>query len=103
MKRTSPTALASVAAAASWAGPCDGVNVLTPAEKATGWELLFDGKTMKGWHGYNGKAVPAWSIDDCALKTEGTEGSYGSDMRPAGPRQRLLVPRHQAASAALSP
>lgn len=81
MKRASLTVLASLATAAAWAGPCDGVNVLTPAEKAAGWELLFDGKTMKGWHGYNGKAVPAWSIDDCALKTAGTEGNYGSDMR----------------------
>jgi len=82
MKRTLIlTVLAGLAGAAAWAGPCDGVNVLTPAEKAAGWQLLFDGSTLKGWHGYNGKATPAWSIDDCALKTAGTEGNYGSDMR----------------------
>jgi len=51
------------------AASCEGVNVLTPAEKTAGWQLLFDGKTTGGWHGYNGKATPAWSIDDCALKT----------------------------------
>jgi len=82
MKRTLIlTVLAGLGGAAAWAGPCDGVNVLTPAEKAAGWQLLFDGSTTKGWHGYNGKAVPAWSIDDCSLKTAGTEGNYGSDMR----------------------
>jgi 3-keto-disaccharide hydrolase len=26
------------------------VNVLSAQEKAQGWQLLFDGKTMKGWH-----------------------------------------------------
>jgi hypothetical protein len=25
-------------------------NVLSPQEKAQGWQLLFDGKTLKGWH-----------------------------------------------------
>jgi cytochrome c len=25
-------------------------NVLTAAEKAEGWRLLFDGKTVEGWH-----------------------------------------------------
>ncbi len=27
-------------------------NALTPAEKASGWTLLFDGNTMSGWRGY---------------------------------------------------
>ena len=70
-----------VGAGVGHAASCEGVNVLTPAEKTAGWQLLFDGKTTGGWHGYNGKATPAWSIDDCALKTAGTEGNYGSDKR----------------------
>jgi hypothetical protein len=60
---------------------CEGVNALAPAEKAAGWKLLFDGKSMKGWHGYNGQSLQAWTIEDCALKTVGTEGNYGSDLR----------------------
>ena len=26
------------------------INILTAQEKAQGWQLLFDGKTLKGWH-----------------------------------------------------
>jgi hypothetical protein len=25
-------------------------NTLTEAEKAAGWQLLFDGKSLDGWH-----------------------------------------------------
>ena len=60
---------------------CEGLNTLTDAEKAEGWTLLFDGRTMNGWHGYNQGDTQAWSIEDCALKTGGTEGNYGSDQR----------------------
>lgn len=63
------------------ASPCATVNVLSDAEKGAGWELLFDGKTTNGWHGYNGQSIKAWTIEDCALKTVGTEGNYGSDKR----------------------
>jgi hypothetical protein len=61
--------------------PCEGVNTLTDAEKAEGWTLLFDGADMNGWHGYNGKPLDAWRVDDCSLTTVGTEGNYGTDMR----------------------
>ena len=67
--------------AADAATTCEGVNVLTPAEKAAGWQLLFDGKDTIGWHGYNGQSAKSWGVDDCALKTTGTEGNYGSDKR----------------------
>ena len=63
------------------ADPCEGLNTLADAEKADGWELLFDGKTMDGWHGYNAGDTEFWSIEDCALKTAGTEDNYGSDQR----------------------
>ena len=61
--------------------PCEGLNALTEQERAEGWELLFDGKTTSGWHGYNGQSTEAWTIEDCALKSVGTDENYGSDMR----------------------
>lgn len=61
--------------------PCAGINTLTDAEKAEGWELLFDGASLAGWHGYNGGTTEAWSIDDCSIKSAGTDGNYGSDKR----------------------
>ena len=60
---------------------CEGQNTLSAADKAAGFVLLFDGATTKGWHGYNGQKTPAWSIEECALHTAGTEGNYGSDLR----------------------
>lgn len=38
-----------------------GPNQLTSQEKEEGWELLFDGTSLKGWHLYNRGDVPsAW-------------------------------------------
>lgn len=43
-------------------------NMLTPAEQAAGWRLLFDGKTTDGWRGYRKPAIPAgWQVVDGAL------------------------------------
>jgi hypothetical protein len=84
MKTTIVTVLACALAAAGFvqAGDdCKGANVLTPAEKASGWQLLFDGKTTAGWHGYNKQPTKAWVVDGCLLKSAGTEGNYGSDLR----------------------
>lgn len=63
------------------ADSCAGANVLSDAEQVEGWTLLFDGVSVSGWHGYNGAGLESWAIEDCALKTVGTEGNYGSDMR----------------------
>jgi hypothetical protein len=63
------------------ADPCAGLNTLTDAKNADGWQLLFDGSSMNGWHGYNGGDTEAWLIEDCALKTAGTEDNYGSHSR----------------------
>jgi hypothetical protein len=77
-------ARAQAAGAAPSAQPptCASVNVLTPAEQAAGWQLLFNGTGTSGWHGYNKQAIDSWTIENCALKTVGTEGNYGSDKRP---------------------
>ncbi len=48
------------------AGP--DANKLTDAEKAAGWKLLFDGKSLDGWHNYKKTDVrPGWQIKDGAL------------------------------------
>ncbi len=46
-------------------------NELTSAEKASGWKLLFDGKTLNGWRGYKLKGLPeaGWAVADGTLKT----------------------------------
>ena len=45
-------------------------NQLTPAEKAAGWRLLVDGKTLKGWKGLGYDTVPTahWMVDNGAIR-----------------------------------
>lgn len=43
-------------------------NTLTDAEKAAGWQLLFDGQTLGGWHNFKKDGVrPGWQVQDGAL------------------------------------
>ncbi len=43
-------------------------NTLTPAEKAAGWKLLFDGKSTDGWHNFKKKDVSSgWQVKDGVL------------------------------------
>jgi hypothetical protein len=46
------------------------VNALTKAERASGWKLLFDGKTLTGWRGLGYDSVPTahWKVEDGAIK-----------------------------------
>ena len=66
--RLSLAALA-VLAAAPTAG-AQAPNVLTPAERADGWRLLFDGTSLRGWRGLGRDGVPAahWTVEDGAIK-----------------------------------
>jgi hypothetical protein len=44
------------------------INTLTPAEKAAGWKLLFDGQSFAGWHNFKKDGVrPGWQVKDGAL------------------------------------
>ncbi len=44
------------------------VNTLSAEEKAAGFELLFDGKSMDKWRKYRGEGIPkAWQVADEAL------------------------------------
>lgn len=53
-------------------------NVLTAKEKADGWELLFDGKTLNGWRDYNGKTLTEpWHVVDGCIQAKG-DGSDAS-------------------------
>jgi Domain of Unknown Function (DUF1080) len=49
-------------------------NTLSDAQKAEGWQLLFDGQSTKGWHRYGGKPVgSAWKIADGNLYLDTTQ------------------------------
>ena len=45
-------------------------NTLTAAEKADGWELLFDGKTTAGWRGVHLTKFPkdGWAVENGVIK-----------------------------------
>lgn len=62
-------AFAVIALATTWLpgkGLAQGaVNSLTAAERAAGWRLLFDGKSMDAWRGYKSETLPAgWTVVD---------------------------------------
>jgi hypothetical protein len=43
-------------------------NQLTDEETKAGWKLLFDGKTLNGWHNFKREGVrPGWKVQDGAL------------------------------------
>jgi len=51
-------------------------NVLTDAEKAQGWVLLFDGSTTMGWRGLGMDSFPkdCWRVEDGCLHCLGGAG-----------------------------
>ncbi|WP_374165381.1 DUF1080 domain-containing protein [Arcticibacter sp. MXS-1] len=60
-------------------------NFLSPYEKKNGWNLLFDGKTTKGWVGAYKDSFPAkgWKVSDgilTVLSSEGKESANGGDI-----------------------
>ena len=56
-------------------------NTLTKSEKKNGWQLLFDGKTTNGWHGYNLKVFPdCWTIEDGAFTMNSKGGGEDQDI-----------------------
>jgi hypothetical protein len=46
-------------------------NTLTAAERAAGWQLLFDGRSLDGWRGYRRDALPdaGWEVKDGTIRT----------------------------------
>lgn len=48
-------------------------NVLTDAQKAEGWTLLFDGTSMNGWRTFKNKETNAWEVVDGTLHCKSPE------------------------------
>ena len=49
------------------------VNTLTDAEKSQGWQLMFDGKALTGWHSFQKTSITesGWVIKDSAIYLRG--------------------------------
>ena len=63
--------LAAALVFASGAAMAAAPNTLTPAEKAAGWRLLFDGKTLSGWRGFKAASPDAgWKVKDGAMSPD---------------------------------
>lgn len=52
----------------------DKLNVLSAEEKASGWQLLFDGVSTDGWHSFQKNTVEGWQVADGMLFTAGKNG-----------------------------
>ncbi len=50
-------------------------NTLTAQEKAAGWQLLFDGKTFKGW-GFTEPKTGGWVVQDGTMHFTAKGGAY---------------------------
>lgn len=79
-----PALLAQARPGQASAQPEGAPNTLTPAEKAAGWTLLFDGRTSTGWRGFHADAFPSsgWAIEDGVLKKvgKGEKPGAGGDI-----------------------
>lgn len=60
------------------AGMTQTANTLTREEKKEGWKLLFDGKTMQGWHTYLRDTVGSkWQVKDGAIVFDPSQPESG--------------------------
>jgi len=66
-------------------GSAHAPNVLTAGDSRDGWQLLFDGKTLAGWHGLGFQTTPSglWVVEDGAIKhVEHGKGPVQADGQP---------------------
>ena len=57
-------------------------NRLTEAERAAGWQLLFDGNSLEGWRGYNSEFMPTgWSVENGMLTRTGPGGDIITEQQ----------------------
>jgi cytochrome c len=60
-------------------------NTLTEAEKAAGWQLLFDGQGTTGWHNWGKTTVgKSWIINDNAIHLDAKPNPEGHWQAPDG-------------------
>jgi hypothetical protein len=68
MRSSLATVAAAAALGAACAPPGATANLLSPAERAAGWQLLFDGRTTDGWRAFRADSMPSgWRVQDGAL------------------------------------
>ena len=54
------------------------------------WISLFDGKTLNGWHQYNGSAIgEAWSVVDSTLVFDPSKKRNGGDKNMDNPTSQV--------------
>ncbi|MDA0659344.1 MAG: DUF3500 domain-containing protein [Planctomycetota bacterium] len=54
------------------ANPMQPVNQLTDSEIRSGWQLLFDGRTLHGWRNFRSDVISAgWTIEEGAITRSG--------------------------------
>lgn len=69
--------LISGAVIASGAGPVR----LTAAERAQGWKLLFDGRSLRDWRGYGADTAPAnWRVEEGELRAAGEPALVSDEL-----------------------
>ncbi len=60
-----------------------GPNTITSAERRSGWDLLFDGTTLNGWHTY--KQAPGittgWTVQNGTITRTASAGDLVSDLQ----------------------
>ncbi len=58
------------------------VNTLTPAEKKDGWQLLFNGKDLKGWHSFQATTPgKSWEVKDGVISLNKNSKSKYADFK----------------------
>jgi cytochrome c len=60
-------------------------NTLSEKEKKDGWQLLFDGKSLSGWHNYGKTTIgKSWVIKDNAIHLDAKPNADGHWQAPDG-------------------